>query len=163
MERAMNITAHSAENEAPIIPIVRKVDELFGVVLLEYFASSDGYLFASQVDSINRALAKLQKSIPFDTNGDNSHLDNDIESQVSTREEHRKDQLSAVSSDSREIVTVETSSTLNSPPSKNISERSSETTFEKIYYAATTRDENDANVKGDSEIEAKNEVVDPKE
>uniref|UniRef100_A0A7S3Q0T5 Uncharacterized protein n=1 Tax=Chaetoceros debilis TaxID=122233 RepID=A0A7S3Q0T5_9STRA len=163
MERAMNITAQSVENEAPIIPIVRRIDELFGVVLLEYFASSDGYLFASQVDSINRALAKLQRSLPVGAADKSTNFEDAAESQVSTSEEYRKGQLSAVSSDSRESVTIETSSTLSSLPPKVCSESSSETTFEKIYYAATTRDENDPNVAKNLEIKTKNEIVHPRE
>lgn len=62
MERERNISNGTIASVPSTMKLVKQIDSVFGMVLLEYYASKDGKLTAAQEDSIEHALRKERKS-----------------------------------------------------------------------------------------------------
>ncbi len=150
MEKAMHIPAQLVEGEPNHFAIVRRCDLVFGVVLLEYYASSDGNLFAAQIESIDRALAKLNNAIPYmgeeqkgQENLDDRHVDIHEEEQ---NELDVKDS-NEISDSSGENIAEE------SRPEKlsqEINTYSEDSTFDKIYHEGTNSNvDEESSAKGE--------------
>ena len=56
MERAVNLPILTGKGELPIHSTVRMTDNIYSVVFLEYYASKDGNLIQSQIESLGKAM-----------------------------------------------------------------------------------------------------------
>ncbi len=144
MEKAMRVSAQSIEGEPNHFAIVRRCDLVFGVVLLEYYASCDGNLFAAQIESIDRALAKLNNAIPY-MGEEQTDQENLVERHDEIHEEERDDldvkennEISNTVSDNhaKESYLEQASSEIDQSPE--------DSTFDKIYQEETNGDEHSA-------------------
>jgi len=56
MERTVNLPMCTDKGESPIHSAVKMIDNIYGVVFLEYYASNDGNLIQSQIESLGKAM-----------------------------------------------------------------------------------------------------------
>ena len=200
MERAMNVPFSVDKGEATMKSLVRQVDLVFGMVFLEYYASKDGILIPSQVESINRVLKTQSVASAYPTaevhtnSSTNSNIVMDIIEEntvVDIIEEDNSIVMDIIEEDNSIVMDVieEDNSIVmdiieedrdefverrdeQNPNIPIVDHRSdfqvdeprqadspSETSFDRLYYDATTKEEATINGAGSANMAASSDTT----
>lgn len=158
MERALSLPTFPERFETEEMALIRKVDELFGHVLLEFYASKDGILLKQQIESLKSKTNRYHELTHRNQMSDsdkirlrspiNTRLDNSFSN--STKEFKDNRGLFTHIEDSKSTATVST----NVNQYDNCNPFKSQTTFERIY----NRDEEDNRNDNDTRDKSFNHI-----
>ena len=172
MERAANIPAHPKRGEPPIISVIRLVDIIYGKVFLEYFASKDGNLLQSQIENLNKttedfgtagehdevrvAQSPLKVSVADQTNRSIGKYISETPLATNTSAESRFEP--------KYNDKGQTKDDHGERQNMNTSQQSSygehgESSFDKLYYDISTKEESAIKSKDSGEVSASSESV----
>ncbi len=158
MEKALSLPTFPERCETEEMALIRKVDELFGHVLLEFYASRDGILLKQQIESLKSKNNRYHELTHRNQMSDsvkirprspiNAHLNNSFTNSTKEFKENRGLFTRIENSTSTATVSTNVNQYNSCNPYK------SQTTFERIY----NRDEEDNRNDNDTRDKSFNHI-----
>ena len=174
MERAANLPVRPKKGEPPINSIIRLVDIIYGKVFLEYFASKDGNLLQSQIENLNKAtedfgmaeehdevrVAQNTLRISVSANQTDGLIGNHVSETPLATNTSAESRFEPKYNDEERQTKDDDGERQNTNSIQQSSyEEHGESSFDKLYYDISTKEESAIKSKDSGEVSASSESV----
>ena len=139
MEKALSLPTFPERHEPPNITLMRKIDSVFGAVLIEFFATKDGILLGPQVETLTKNTQNKEMEV-LDSRDDND----DVHVSTPNRKQRTFNQKEEVANDISSISvssqSQESKPTVIGSNVQSVKEKEEEINFQLDSYKSKSKE-----------------------